>query len=351
MRLGGGTAIAAALLLVAVGCGTGNEPSDSGSASPSTGAPTTEPADGPLEWKPTGHDPDERVIVGDRWTAVVTETEVAFEGEERIVVPAAEGGSVDAVLLAGDTAVVSASFGGEASTGWGVLVDLGTGEQTRIVSPEPANGGGWAMVDDDLYYPTLGEGGAYCLATMATADTNGEDGWCAPARTGFTNLSASEHGVGLVTFDDRRPVSCRTAHLLDQASQPRPVDAPTQCKVWDIAATATGVIFSEVPKAQRQEVARFRAKADGPDGPVQNLGGGTTGTLIACGGDAFFVRDPQAPSDPARLMRWNGEDLSVAFESTSIGNTFIGEPECADGIVTLNVFGEEGDEQVSASVS
>ena len=59
-------------------------------------------------------------------------------------------------------------------------VDLAAGTPTEIVSPEPANGGSWAMHDDSLWYPTLGEGGAYCLATLAVSDGNGEDGWCAP---------------------------------------------------------------------------------------------------------------------------------------------------------------------------
>ncbi len=350
MRLVASTTIATTLLVLTA-CGTDSERSRSDPSRPPTSDSTTTQNAAPLEWQPTGHDPDQRVIVGELWTAVVTETEVVFEGEERVVVPAEQGGSVDAVLLAGDTAVVSTSFGGEASAGWGVLVDLSTGTQTRIVSPEPTNGGGWAMAEGDLYYPTLGEGGSYCLATMAIADTNGEDGWCAPARTGFANLNASEHGVGLMTFDDRRPIACRTAHLLDQASQPRAVAGPAECKVWDVAATDNGVIFSEVPKAQRQEVARFRATTGSLDGPVQDLGPGTTGTLIPCGGDTFFARDPQRRSDPATLMRWDGSDLSVAFESTSTGDAFLGAPECADGIVTLNVFGEGGDEQVSASVS
>ena len=49
-------------------------------------------------------------------------------------------------------------------------------------------------------------------------------------------------------------------------------------------------------------------------------------------------------------MRWDGASLSVAYESASSGNAFLGEPECADGIVTISSFGEAGDEQVSANV-
>ena len=50
-------------------------------------------------------------------------------------------------------------------------------------------------------------------------------------------------------------------------------------------------------------------------------------------------------------MRWDGATLSVAYESDSQGNAFLGRPECADGILTISSFGEDGDEQVSASVS
>ncbi|KRF34848.1 hypothetical protein [Nocardioides sp. Soil805] len=362
------TTLAAAVLVVLaaslVACGDdANAPDGTdGSTSPTSqpseqpGEPTSEstaPADpgtGPLDWQSTGHSPEDRVVRAAAWTAVATENAVTFEptGDgEPVVVPAVEGRSVDAVLLEGDAAVVSFAAGGETPSGAAVRVDLATGTKTGIVSPEPANGGSWAMHDDSLWYPTLGEGGAYCLATLAVSDGNGEDGWCAPERTGFSNLTAGEHGVGLMTFDDTRPVACRTVHVLDQAGEPQPVDGPTECTAWDVAPTSTGVIWSEVPREQRQEVARFSASVDGE---VQALGKGTTGTLVPCGGDAFFVRDPARRTDPARLMRWDGAALSVVYESESTGNAFLGEPECADGIVTLSSFGEAGDEQVWAEV-
>ena len=50
------------------------------------------------------------------------------------------------------------------------------------------------------------------------------------------------------------------------------------------------------------------------------------------------------------MMRWDGAALSVAFESRSRGNAFLAEPECADGILTVTAFGEDGDEQVFARV-
>ena len=351
------TTLAAGLLLALGACGGGSGGSDGSDGPDASTGPTSgqtsadsAPSSRPLDWQPTGHGAQERVVAGAAWTAVATDTAVTFEPAadgERVVVPAVEGRSVDAVLLEGDTAVVSFAAGGETPSGAAVRVDLTTDTQTDIVTPAPANGGSWAMYDDSLWYPSTGEGGAYCLATLAVSDGNGEDGWCAPKRTGFSNLTAGEHGVGLMTFDDTRPVACRTVHVLDQAGEPQPVEGPTACTAWDVAPTATGTVWSEVPREQRQEVARFRATVDGA---VQELGRGTTGTLVPCGGDAFFVRDPARPTDPARLMRWDGAELSVAYESASTGNAFLGEPACADGVLTVSSFGEAGDEQVRADV-
>ena len=40
----------------------------------------------------------------------------------------------------------------------------------------------------------------------------------------------------------------------------------------------------------------------------------------------------------------------LAYESESTGNAFLGEPGCADGILTVSSFGEDGDAQVRAEV-
>lgn len=344
------TTLAAVLLLATTACADDE-------ATPAPDAVPTQPSQssedgstggGPLEWEPTGFLPKDRVVVGGEWTAVVKDDKVSFESPAwNFLLAEDTGGSVDAVLVEGESAVVSYGFGGETTEGKAFRVDLMDREWIEIVSPQPANGGAWAMYDDSLYYPALGEDGAYCLATLAVRDGNGEDGWCAPPRTGFSSLTASEHGVALMTFDDTRPVSCRTLHVLDDAGTPEALDEPTECKGWDVAATGNGVIWSEVPKQRRQEQARFFASADGT---TEDLGRGTTGSLTPCGGDAFFVRDPRSRKDPARLMRWDGSALTVAFESRSRGNAFLAEPECADGILTVTAFGEDGDEQVTAPV-
>ncbi len=362
------TAIAA-LLLASTACSTDDPPAaeptrgttPSQSPTPSateTTAEQTSPTTSDttaavsLDWQPTGHSAEQRVIVGERWVGVVAGARIRFEpttGEaDDVALPAVPSTEVNAVLLEGDTAIVSYAYGGETTAGRGYRVDLTTGKRVEIVTPEPANGGDWALVEDSLYYLGLGEDKQACLATLAVSDGNGEEGWCPPGRTGITELEANLDGVTAMLFDYDSDIACRTLTLLDQAGVPQPVEGPTECIGWDIAATGTGVIFSEVPKPKRQEAAVFRAVVDGA---TQELGPGTTGTLISCGGDAFFVSDPATMSEPARLMRWDGSALSVAYESTSKGNAFLGEPECADGILTLSSFGEDGDEQVSASVS
>ena len=79
----------------------------------------------------------------------------------------------------------------------------------------------------------------------------------------------------MMTFDDARPVACRTANLLDGSGVPQPLEGPADCLGWDVAATADGAVWSEVPKPRRQEEAAFLASADGT---FFDLGPGTTGT-------------------------------------------------------------------------
>lgn len=354
MRRGLGTAVAT-LLLVATGCGADErptaDPARTNPNKPTTSTPDAPESSAPMEWQTTGHSVDERVIVGEAWTAIATETEVRFEsatGADPVALSDDAGGTVDAVHLEGDTAVVFYAFGGESVEGRGYRIDLSTGEQTRIVTPTPANGGDSALFDDSLHYPALDEDQDACLATLAVTDGNGEEGWCPPERVGIAELEANEHGVAAMLFDYDSDISCRTLTLLDQAGVPQPVEGPAECTGWDIAASGTGIVFSEVPRARRQESAVFHAIVDGT---AQELAKGTTGTLTSCGGDTFFVRDPVTRKDPARLMRWDGVDLSAAYESTSKGDAFLGTPECADGIITISSYGAHGDEQVWASVS
>ncbi|GAA1914012.1 hypothetical protein [Nocardioides hwasunensis] len=365
------TTIALALLVTLAACGTDDATpgpdrgSPSSSSSDATSDPTggasggprddptvVEPAEALLTWQDTGAEAGAPLVKGPAWEARsgADRTKVALtDGDRTVTIDAGSGRTVSEVLMSEDWAVVVRQDEAETEPSEVATVDLATGEQGTVVTPPAASGGSWALTGGDLYYPTFGDDRAYCLATSALADSNGEDGWCAPARSGFSGLTASELGVGIMTFDDARPVACRTVNLLDDAGVPQPVDGPTDCLGWDVAAAYDGYVWSEVAKPRRQEEAHFYASAYGA---YLDLGPGTTGTLTPCGDSVFFVRDPQGGDEPARLMRWTADHtLEIAYESASTGNAFLGEPACAGGVVTLSSFGDEGDEQVWAPVA
>jgi len=369
----GRTTATLALLLALTGCAAtdGSHPGhDPGSDESRTTASTDEPAtdlpsggsaDDPvlvepttalLDWRDTGVEAGTRYVRGTDWEALSdagdTTVELARDGDSTAVA-AGRGRTISEVLMSEDWAVVVRQDAAETAPSEVTVVDLATGATGEVATPPAASGGSWALTGGDLYFPTYGDGGAYCLATAALADGNGEDGWCAPERSGFSGLTAGEHGVGVMTFDDARPVACRTVNLLDDSGVPQPLEGPSECLAWDVAATADGAVWSEVPKPRRQEEAGFHAAADGT---FFDLGPGTTGTAVPCGDSVFFVRDPRGPDDPARLLRWTPErTLEIAYESASTGNAFLGEPACGGGVLTLASYGEEGDEHVWASVS
>jgi hypothetical protein len=371
------TTIALALLVATAGCGTDGgapgpstgpssaaSPSESPTEDPTSEAPpaatggtidapaVAEPTPALLEWNDSGVGRGTRYVKGPRWEALGSQdnssVELSSEGGA-VSIAAGNGRTISEVLMSEEWAVVVRQDKAETAPSEVAVVDLASGTKAELAGPEPASGGSWALTGGDLYYPTYGDGRAYCLATNALADSNGEDGWCAPARSGFSGLTASENGVGIMTFDDARPVACRTANVLDGSGVPQPIEGPQDCTAWDVAATADGALWSEVPKPRRQEEAHFLASADGT---YFDLGPGTTGTATPCGDSVFFVRDPQGPDEPARLMRWTPRHtLEVAYESASTGNAFLGEPVCGGGVLTLSSFGEKGDETVWANVT
>ena len=371
------TTIALALLVVLSGCSGADEPSG-GPASPASGSASPEPtetpettetaspsptdasptggvaeaAPAPLDWQDAGFVAGTGYVTnGTDWVHSAgdgSSVDVSVDGTTTRI-RAGSGRTISEVLMSTDWAAVVRQDKAETKPSLVVAIDLATGEQRDVTSPAAASGGSWALTGGDLYFPTYGDDRAYCLATAALADSNGEDGWCAPRRSGFSGLTASDQGVGVMTFDDARPVACRTANVLDDSGVPQPIEGPADCLAWDVAATAGGALWSEVPRPRRQEEARFHATvADA----TYDLGPGTTGTALPCGDSVFFVRDPQSPDEPARLLRWTPEaTLEVAYESASVGNAFLGEPACGGGVITVASFGDQGDELVWAPVT
>ncbi|HEY0643108.1 MAG TPA: hypothetical protein VGD39_06805, partial [Nocardioides sp.] len=354
------TTIALALLVGLAGCGAqDSEPAPDEPTSPSSSTsalgdqPTSEepsgatggtldapavvePTPAVLEWNDSGVEPGTRDVKGSTWEALGTADDTAVDLTSdggSVTITAGSGRTISEVLLSDDWAVVVRQDKAETAPSEVAVVDLATGKKGEVVTPPAASGGSWALTAGDLYYPTYGDDQAYCLATYALADSNGEDGWCAPDRSGFSGLTASENGVGIMTFDDATPVACRTVNVLDASGVPQPIEGPQDCTAWDVAATADGALWSEVPKPRRQEEARFLASADGT---YFDLGPGSTGSAVPCGDSVFFVVDPQTGKDPARLMRWTpAHTLEVAYESASRGRAFLGEPTCAGSVLTL----------------
>ncbi|PVG84305.1 hypothetical protein DDE18_01345 [Nocardioides gansuensis] len=370
----GSTAIAAALLVLATGCAGDPEvaPQQPGGSPTSEESPTEENTQGTagpepalLDWQRAGDSPMDRRIVGAEWTALAARqggSVTLTRDDQEVVVPAGGARRVSDVLMDDDWAVVVASdeTGRTEPAVTATAVDLDTGETYPIEQPPPGPGP-WAMHDGHVLYGTYDPGGAYCLAEVTLAPAGRAEsqpgdftGYCAEERHGFSGLTTSEHGLAMMTFDDRRPASCRTLGLLDLDAEDgggatfTPMPEVPECTGRDVAATATGAIWSTVADERRQEEGRFFALHDGD---VVDLGPGTTGTLVPCGDSAYFTADPRGAGDPARLMRWTSDGiLETVYETRGKGQAFLAPPDCVGHVLTLSAFAEGGDEQVYAEV-
>jgi hypothetical protein len=353
--------LAAALLVTyAAGCGTSDRPTpeptgshreDSGDegAEGTGGIEDVAATPAVLDWKPTGGGPEDRRTVGPEWTALVDEpgTTATFEGPSgRVTVETGGRRPVGDLLMNADWAVVVASDEQQQLPVLAKLVDLSDGTTHDITHPAPSPSS-YALAGDRVLYGTYDRGGAYCLAEVEAATGTGDFTWCAPKRTGLTRVTHGAGGTAFLSFDDQRPVSCRTPMLFSDG-RARPVEEAADCSAWDVAATPGGAVWSEVRRERQAEEGDFRAVADGT---TYDLGPGTTGTLLPCGDSVWFVRDPQSRTEPARLMRWTPDaTLEVAFESEAQGTAFLAPPECAGDVLTVSSFGPGGDAQVSATV-
>ncbi|MBA3782444.1 MAG: hypothetical protein H0X12_11415 [Nocardioides sp.] len=329
------------------------EPSPSSNATP-TESPSTIvspagdviPTTALLDWTSTGSNPEDEVIQGAEWSAEVTgngaRAELTGPGESRTI-EAGKGRRIDDVLLDDEWLVVVAQDKQETRPAQATVLELATGD-SRDVAPEPASGGQWVMYGGTLHYPTTGPQNTYCLAAFDLASGEGEVDYCAPPKHGFSNVVASSTTTALMTFDDTRPVSCRTlATLTDGVAEPV-ADVP-ECTGWDIAATDTGAVWSVLPDEKQVEAGDFSASADGA---AYHLGMGATGTLTPCGDSVYFARNG-AGDEPAQLLRWTPDaTLEIAYAAPGNGPGFLGKPACAGNVLTVSAFGAGGDEQVSA---
>ena len=333
-------------------------PSSSGTPTPSestTTSPSATPSDGEvtptqdiLDWQPVPGSVDDTVTRSTRTTVTVTADNktARIAGPQSLELGAGKRSTISTVLVDEQRVVVVvedtlAERGDEAT-----ILDTsgGTAMLTGASSPPTTTGGTWAMGNDTIVHATVSPGGNYCLATVSLESGQGSEGWCAQPHHGFRGAVITPAGLSLMSFDDARPVSCATL-LAVAGDTPSPVEGVAECSGWDVALLDGGAIWSEVPQPNRSEKAVFHASVDGT---TYDLGPGTTGSLAWCGSAAYFVRDPQTKTDPARLMRFTPDGtLSVVYESKSKGNAFLSAPRCGGDAITLTSYGEQGDEQVT----
>lgn len=376
---------AAALLLVLAGCGDDQptpesasttpsttpsrsateSPSESPSDAPTSHAPSSAPAlppggtaddptavdarTDPLDWKPVDGPVRDTVTRGGGWSLRVpgSGTSYSLEGAGNATGGSQPGFRVSDTLMDADWAVVVLQDKTEQQPSVAEVTDLGSGKTFRVDghSDVPTtNGGTWALGDGHLLHATVARG-SYCIASVDLASRRSTLGWCAPKRHGFSDAHVTPAGDSLLGFDDSRP-SCRTVLALD-GRRTTPFEGVPDCTGWDGLRTPKGAVWSITPNQHRIEAAHFFAREG--DG-YYDLGPGVAGSLVWCGGSAYFSRDPQRDGDPATVVRWApGSGLTVVYQSPG-GQAFVSEPRCGGDALTVTAMAEKGDEQVTAAV-
>ena len=367
-----GAVVATALLTTGLaGCSedpeptAGPEPTESASE-PESATPTETPRRSPtrepeettrppgadlpvslLDWRPVPGPVDDEVTVSGRWrlSRAADGSRAELSGPAGATYTPPAGFTYSDVLMDGRYAVVVAEHEQATEPNVAEVVDLSNGGVTRIdgrSTPATTVGGAWALGSGFLVHATQ-DGRDYCLATVDLLAGRGRPGPCVPPGNGINNVTITPAGTSAMTFDNGRP-SCRTLNRLEGESF-APVRGVTECAGWDVAATETAAVWSEIPDERKIEVADFFA--DTGSGP-QQLGPGTSGSLTWCGDAAYFVRDPQTQREPARLVRVRDGEAEVVYESPGTGNAFLSAPRCGGTDLTVTAFSAAGDEQVTA---
>ena len=326
---------------------TSSEPASPSASSPTDGASRSSTT---LHWKPVAGPVRDSVTTSGDWTLTVKNNGAswALDGPRGGSGGGASGFRVSDALMDASWAVVVLQDRTEEQPSRAEVTDLGTGKTFTIDGKSDiptTNGGTWALGEGRVLHATVSKG-SYCLASVDLATRKSTLGWCAPERHGFNDARITPAGDSVLSFDSGRP-SCRTLMSVD-GSDGTPFAGVPDCKAWDGLRTEDGTVWSVIPNEHRIEAAHFYATtADGQE----DLGPGTAGTLIWCGGAAWFARDPQQEGDPAALMRWTADDgVTVAYETPG-GRAFLAAPRCGGDTITVTAMAAKGDEQVTASIS
>lgn len=370
-------AIGTSALLAGCGSGSSSPPAGSGPGTGSASAPSTSPhssATSPtthptlvgspehplvvpvgqdlLDWQPVPGSTKDTVTVGGPWTLTVPASgaDARLDGPRPRTIHAGPHSGITDTFLDGSHALVVAEDRLAQSPDVATLVDLATGTVTRLdheSAPPTVVGGAWALGPDTVLHATSGPHGSYCVATVDLATGHGTTGWCAKPRNGFSRATITGSATTMMTFDHHRP-SCRTLVEV-QGRSLVPIPGVTDCRGWDSSLTASGAVWSVVPNQHRIEAAHFYAHTAGG---WFDLGPGLSGSLVTCGGEAYFTRDPRFSSDPATLLRWSPDaaTLSVAFASRGTGNAFLAPPRCGGDHLTVTAYSSRGDQQMTARV-
>lgn len=332
----------------------------SGGSSTAAVAPTGGTADRPtvltartrlLDWKQVPGSVEDTATRSGDWTLTVdkSETEARIEGPgSGSGISAGPRQRISDALIDGQYAVVVLQDRQETRPSSAQVVDLRHGGKTFTLDGDSdvptTNGGTWALGGGTLLHATVHQG-SYCVASVDLATRKSTLGWCAPPRHGFNNARVTPAGESLLTFDDSHP-ACRSVVALTGTTV-TPFEGVPDCTGWDGLVTADGAVWSVIPQERRIEAAHAYARTG--DG-YYDLGPSVSGSLTWCGGAAYFARDPQRDSDPARLMRWSARDgLEVVYESGG-GHAFLTPPRCGGDTVTVTALAQSGDEQVSARI-
>ncbi len=334
-------------------------PESSAASASQTAEPSTSTTPGPpqvvtpgtdlLDWAPAPGTVKDTVTVSGQSVLTVDEqsTRARLEGPQQLVVNAGRTGRVAEAAIDGEHALVVVADRNEERPATATVLNLTTGERVVVNgrSEVPTTTGGtFALGAGQVAYASYA-GDAYCLAQAELASGATKLAWCAPDGYGFNQARITQQGLTLLTFDDAQP-SCRTVAAVAGGELEAFPGLP-ECVGWDGVLLDGGRVWSEVPNPRRIDAARFYASVGDTS---YALGRGTSGSLVACGGSAYFSRDPAREGDAPQVLRWTVDgSLDVVYEGPAGRDGFMAVPlRCGGSDLTVTSLTSAGDEQVTA---
>ncbi|MGL5810218.1 MAG: hypothetical protein ACRCYQ_09755 [Nocardioides sp.] len=317
-----------------------------GKAEPTT---DSDPRETPLEWEPVTSNGD--LVAGESGTLSQsggTDVVLSWAGTQRRW--SSSGGQRISVLLMDEKYAAAVAQDPQEERSGSAHVFALSGDAPELTVDEKSdlpttNGGTWTLGEGSLFHATY-QKRRYCLVEVDLAAGESAITWCAPANSGFNDARITPAGLTVLSFELGKD-GCRTPVVIEDG-QATPLDGPTACIGWDSLQTPDGAIWSEIGDPNRIEEATFYAAAPRPR---TKLAVGDSGSLVWCGGAAYFTQQTDTDGDPARLMRWRASDGLTTVYETPGSPGFISRPRCGGSKITITAKSEGGDEQVSAAVS